>query len=81
MHGDAVFVVKIQLPMDGVGTMAMIYDRSRSFTLQMVPLPPNAAAYVRATREFQGNKAYLEAKREGENLRIFIDKRAPTPPW
>ena len=47
----------------------------------MVPLPPNAAAYVRATREFQGNKAYLEAKREGENLRIFIDKRAPTPPW
>jgi len=81
VHGDAVFVVKIQLPMDGVGTMAMIYDRSRSFTLQMVPLPPNAAAYVRATREFQGNKAYLEAKREGENLRIFIDKRAPTPPW
>ncbi|KAH8095563.1 hypothetical protein JL720_2872 [Aureococcus anophagefferens] len=62
VHGDAVFVVKIQLPMDGVGTMAMIYDRSRSFTLQMVPLPPNAAAYVRATREFQGNAPRSEAR-------------------
>ena len=58
----------------------MIYDRQRSFQVYAA-LPEAAISLVRGCREANGMKAYIEAKREGENLRLFVDRRAPMQPW
>mmetsp|Transcript_24784 Transcript_24784/g.74510 ORF Transcript_24784/g.74510 Transcript_24784/m.74510 type:complete len:362 (-) Transcript_24784:69-1154(-) len=80
IHGENTFIVKVQLPLGGPGSNGMIYDRQRSFQVYAA-LPEAAISLVRGCREANGMKAYIEAKREGENLRLFVDRRAPMQPW
>ena len=82
VHGDAVFLVKVQRPLGGSpgmpafvgGAPLMLYDQRRSFTLQVSPAAaPALDACVRDRGLLGGAKAYLEAKREGDRLRVFVD--------
>lgn len=82
VHGDAAFLVKVQRPLGASAGMPafaggmpmMVYDQRRSFTLQVAPAAaPALDACVRDRGFLGGAKAYLEAQREGDSLRIFVD--------
>ena len=82
IHGNSIFIVKVQVPPRAHrSNRAMIYDRTRSFQLAFVNLPSDAADFIRAEKVTQGLKAYLFARREGANLRLFLDERAPLQAW
>ena len=75
--------------MGGPGALA-IYDATKSFMTTAESTNPQWAATVRMVERngpphpYPGRppgKAYFYARREGENLRIFIDKAAPLQPW
>ena len=52
----------------------MVYDQRRSFTLQVPPAAaPALEACVRERGFLSGAKAYFEAQREGDRLRVFVD--------
>ena len=66
-----------------------IYDSTKSFhaTLKDHPQCSTVIAMVKRYGPPNPNpglppgKAYFAAKREGSNLRIFIDKVGPMQPW
>lgn len=75
IHGDAVFVVKVQTNDGDVKEYAnkvVIYDRARSFTVMKAA--PALEAFVRARGVRGGIKAYCEARREGDSLRVYFDE-------
>jgi len=92
-HGEEEFIVKLQRPMDSTEQnpgLWMCYDKSRSITTQLdskQDLHNMRKAFQLmlskgvTTRGVRGAKAYFFAKREGRNLRIFIEKLAEPQPW
>lgn len=73
----------------GPGDLA-IYDATKSITLSVKSTNPQWQATVTMVERngpphpFPGRppgKAYFYARREGANLRVFLDKAAPLQPW
>ena len=88
VHGAREFVVKVQLPMGGMGGisggMGMCYDERRTFQvfvrLESEAQPDATAAMVRliATEgDAGGLRGYFLAKRLGDDLLIFVDRLVP----
>ena len=79
-HGARRFIIKVQVPQTGgPGQLPlMIYDEPRAMQ-RMLYVEEGVEAYtavrdlVRARGVMDGAKAYLWAKREGAQLRIFVD--------
>ena len=77
LSGSTKFLVKVQTPLMGDGPM-MLYDEKRVIqTLCVSPLL--SAAVVKFSKTTP--KAYFWAVREGDKLRVFIDKAAQMPTW
>ena len=79
-HGARRFLIKCQVPLTGGDEMpVMIYDETRAlsrmlFVDELGGAPYKAvAALVRRKGTMGGAKAYLWAKREGTQLRIYLD--------
>ena len=83
-HGAKRFVVKVQLPLGGqelkTGNrpyQALIYDETRN-----VQTKTDSEALSNAVAKFavaaRGPKAFFWASREGDEIRIYIDKAAPS---
>jgi hypothetical protein len=76
-HGAQRFIIKVQVPQTAGMDPLMIYDEPRA--LQRMLFSQEGAAYgtvrdlVRARGVMNGAKAYLWARREGAQLRIFVD--------
>jgi hypothetical protein len=87
IHGENEFIIKVQVPIAGAqpGCQAMVYDQQRSFQtfvdLRASEDARRVEALVRDYAETNGMKAYLRARREGSNLRIHTDQRAPMQSW
>lgn len=79
VHGNKLFIVKVEKSLDPRYT-CRIYDRTSSFQTQANPAEA-LLDFVRQEPNFGGLKAYLHAKREGPNLRLFIDDYAPPQSW
>lgn len=76
VHGTSKFLVKCQVPLGGRGA-AMIYDEKRSFQAFY-----DGDELQRACARFSKvPKVFLWAKREGNNLRVFIDAAAKMQNW
>jgi hypothetical protein len=78
-HGGRRFLIKVQVPLSGGGELPMmVYDEPRALTRLLGP--EDGAAYgtvlalVQARGALGGLKGFLWAKREGANLRIFVDE-------
>eukprot|EP01031_Cornospumella_fuschlensis_P024883 gene24882-30063_t len=86
IHGDQTIIVKVQLPLfaAAISPTMLVYDECKSFQTHILgtlqPANQIISDLVR-TKGIQGLKAYLYARREGKNLRIFTDKVAPKPDW
>ena len=82
VHGEREFAVKVQLPMaaSGVGDgLGMVYDERRSFQsfvdLESPDLHMATLTRLIATEGNAGGvKGYFMARREGDQLYIFVDK-------
>ena len=72
------------------GARALCYDQTRSFNQQYFRPAEHGAAGKRLFELVQradlggangprGVKAYLMARREGQNIRVFVDQCAPPP--
>ncbi len=75
IHGNEVFVVKAQTTGDDTAEFVgkvVIYDQERSFTLMKVAPELRALVLSRGVRG--GIKAYCEARREGDRLRVYVDE-------
>ena len=82
-HGAAEFIVKVQLPMAAKGGdagMGMVYDERRTFQA-FVDLEsdsePHVATLTRmiATKGAAGGlKGFFNAKRDGDDLLVFVDR-------
>jgi hypothetical protein len=79
-HGAKRFLIKVQVPQMGadMGTLPlMIYDEPRAMQRMLYAEEGQAYAVVRdlvrARGVMNGAKAYLWAKREGAQLRIYVD--------
>jgi hypothetical protein len=73
-HAETLFVVKVQTTAGASPEFSgkvVIYDRERSFT--SVKVAPVLDAFVRDRGVRGGIKAYCEARREGDLLRVYID--------
>lgn len=78
------FKVKVQVPVDGSLGPMMVYDKARSFTLQLMPSTPNAPrvhAMVRKGGVIGGLKgffyAYVTGSKSKANLHIIIQDPLP----
>ena len=92
VHGDGDFLVKVQLPIvhnsattSKVYAQGMVYDERRSFQA-FVDLEseaevhtPTLARLIATEGGSGGVKAYFNARREGDVLRIFVDRVMPPP--
>jgi hypothetical protein len=77
------FIVKVQTANEA-GAPLLVYDKGKTFVTTVRALTPEGlrlAAFSRTSGIFGGRKSYLRAQREGDNLRIFIDKHEPLQPW
>ena len=72
LHGGNKFVVKVQTPLSG-GCVCMIYDEKKSIQT-CTDSKQLAEAVVRF--QYNGPRAFFWAEREGDKIRIFIDKKA-----
>jgi hypothetical protein len=76
-HGARRFLIKVQVAQTGRRDPLMMYDQPRAMSRML--LPTEGPAYdtvrdlVRARGVMGGAKAYLWARREGAQLRIFVD--------
>jgi hypothetical protein len=78
-HGGRRFMIKVQVPLSGGGELPlMVYDEPRALTRLLGPEDGTAygtvLALVQARGALGGLKGFLWAKREGANLRIFVDE-------
>jgi hypothetical protein len=77
-HGGRRFMIKVQVPLGGGDLPMMVYDEPRA--MQQLLGPEDGTAYgtvlalVRRRGALGGLKGFLWAKREGANLRIFVDE-------
>eukprot|EP01025_Chloroclados_australasicus_P055697 TRINITY_DN680_c0_g1_i1.p1 TRINITY_DN680_c0_g1~~TRINITY_DN680_c0_g1_i1.p1 ORF type:complete len:374 (-),score=37.38 TRINITY_DN680_c0_g1_i1:1601-2722(-) len=89
--GDEKFVVKLQTPMptgfpqhDVMAGAMLIYDELQTFR-RLIPQKEECfSSLSKLVREngFMGLKMYMYAKREGQNLRIFLDDfPSQNQPW
>jgi hypothetical protein len=77
------FLVKVQTPMQA-GAPMLVYDKGKTFETTVQTHTPEGrrlAAFSRTSGIMGGLKSYLRAQREGDSLRIFIDKHEPLQPW
>ena len=85
IHGDAEFVVKVQVHQQrAAGEPCMVYDEARSFIAHLKLETPGARSLINLIEmrgERNGIKGYLAARREGASLRIFHDRLLPAPAW
>ena len=44
-------------------------------------VPESVVAVVRAQHQWRGMKAYIAARREGENLRLYLDQVQERAAW
>ena len=95
VHGKSIFPIKVSLPLasskidksaEGAGrALGMVYDAERSFQAFLdleADDVPNMAVLTRlvATEgEAGGVTAYMDARREGDDLLIFVDKVIAPP--
>jgi hypothetical protein len=86
IHGNNVFLVKLQLAItgDSVDRHILIYDRRRSIEVQMLP-SDNGDVYAEAVKEiktgWKGLKTYRWARRIGDyQLSVCFDKAPPEDP-
>ncbi|KNC83626.1 hypothetical protein SARC_04125 [Sphaeroforma arctica JP610] len=81
LHGDDKFVVKIQVPMTGPGTM-MMYDEQRSFNRLVGMKEPGAMKLYKTIEAVGLGKLYFMAIREGTKFKFLL---SPLPsqwqPW
>ena len=76
-HGTRRFLIKVQVAQTGGRDPLMMYDQPRAMSRMLCP--KEGPAYdtvrdlVRARGVMGGAKAYLWARREGAQLRIFVD--------
>ena len=62
--------------MGGAGGMMLMYDESRRLHRHIMETEQPAAGAIRAVvqrRGYMGLKAYLWARREGADLRLYVD--------
>ena len=93
VHGTKTFTVKVQLPLNGTSGksgsfdgLAMVSDEKKSLQsfFDVESDAPGNAILVRliATKgERGGLVGYFQAHRDGENLRILVDRILPDPSW
>lgn len=87
-HGEADFAVKVTLPM-GFGSvshgMGMVYDERRTFQAfvdleaEAEEAMPTLTRLIATQGAGGGTKAYFAARRDGDHLRIFVDRVLPQP--
>lgn len=83
VHGDQLFVVKVQVPVMGPSSQIMVYDEKRSFQTVVRGEKgdlPRLAKQIKAVG-YLGSKVYFDARREGPLLRIFTDKVREIMEW
>ncbi|KAI0767665.1 hypothetical protein C8Q74DRAFT_1204403 [Fomes fomentarius] len=87
VHGDKVFLIKVQAEMDKTTTTILIYDRQRSFKEVYFVEADDPAMHAAVLAEikgprggYDGLKMYRWAKRTGDNLLSVCLDRAPTSP-
>lgn len=87
VHGDKVFMIKVQAGMDKTTTTILIYDRHRSFKEVYFVEADDPATHAAVLAEIKGPrggydelKMYRWAKRTGDNLLSVCLDRAPTSP-
>ncbi len=78
LSGGRRFVVKVQVSLEP-GKPSLLYDKDRR--VQAMTVSPPLAAAVRKYAVGGIPKAYLWAQREGDCVRVFTDRAAPTPEW
>lgn len=54
---------------------------SRGGVVQAMSVPESVVAVVRAQHQWRGMKAYIAARREGENLRLYLDQVQERAAW
>lgn len=84
IHGEAEFVVKLQIGDGRPGQPCMVYDECRSFTTFIKTEEVSGLDEVRLmiiARGPRGLKGYFMARREGANIRLFYDRLVSPPKW
>ena len=86
VHGDAEFIVKVQVPMMAGGGPCMLYDQSRSVTaavtIDRIPGGPELLARIHRDGPAGGRKGYVMARREGDgHIRLYSDALVRPPRW
>lgn len=83
IHGDSVFIVKIQVPKGSLRPPSLIYDRRRSFEFHLKndvdPESYNSLRTIARESGCLGQKIYRFARRTGDQtLSICLDREPPS---
>ena len=82
IHGDREFIVKVQLCLHGASYPSLVYDQQRSFRHELPSDTPGVYLLRQLIMsERPGLKGFFSARRQGENLRIFVDRMLLPEPW
>ena len=87
VHGSNEFIIKVQVPTGGPrqGARCMFYDARRTLGHLFFEYDQYGAAGLRCAElvhsSAQAHKGYFQARREGANLRIFVDRILEPQPW
>ena len=86
VYGSSEFIVKVQVPYGrGPNTRCLCYDARRTLGNLYFECDQYGAAGLRCVElvhsSAEEHKGHFQARREGANLRIFVDRILEPQPW